>query len=102
VPATGEYVKYGAFHTGEVPYALDNLKFVNRPWEDADYKLANTMSSYWANFAKKGDPNGNGLPEWPAYTTSNKVVMVLDKQPGAKPLPDVASLDFIYKQMSNK
>ena len=43
VPATGEYVKYGAFHTGEVPYAYNNLKFVNRPWEDVDYKLANAM-----------------------------------------------------------
>lgn len=102
VPATGEYVKYGAFHTGEVPYAYDNLKFVNRPWEDVDYKLANTMSSYWANFAKNGDPNGDNLPQWPAYTTSDKVVMILDKQPEAKPLPDVASLDFMYKKMSGK
>ncbi len=32
-PATGEYLKYGAFHTAEVPYAYNNLKFVNRPWE---------------------------------------------------------------------
>ena len=40
VPATGEYIKYGAFHTGEVPYAYDNLKFVDRPWEKADQNLA--------------------------------------------------------------
>ena len=40
VPATGEYVKYGAFHTGEVPYAYDNLKFVGRPWEPVDFLLA--------------------------------------------------------------
>ena len=102
VPATGEYVKYGAFHTGEVPYAYDNLKFVHRPWEDVDHKLANLMSSYWANFAKTGDPNGNGLPQWPAYSTSNKIVMVFDKKSEAKPLPDVASLDFMYKKMSGK
>ena len=102
VPATGEYIKYGAFHTGEVPYAYDNLKFVNRPWEDVDHQLANIMSSYWANFAKTGDPNGDNLPEWPAYTTSNKVVMILDKQSQAKPLPDVASLDFMYKKMRVK
>ena len=102
VPATGEYIKYGAFHTGEVPYAYDNLKFVNRPWEDVDHQLANIMSSYWANFAKSGDPNGEALPVWPAYTTSNKVVMILDKQPEAKPLPDIASLDFMYKKMRGK
>ena len=77
VPATGEYVKYGAFHTGEVPYAYDNLKFVNRPWEQVDHELANIMSSYWANFVKTGDPNGKGLPVWDAYNTTDKKIMEL-------------------------
>src|SRR5206468_9984036 len=71
-PATGEYVKYGAFHTGEVPYAYDNLRFVNRPWEQADHQLAAIMLSYWANFAKTGDPNGKDLPLWEAYNTRDK------------------------------
>jgi len=29
--------------------------------------MADTMSAYWANFAMRGDPNGAGRPEWPAY-----------------------------------
>ncbi len=73
VPATGEYVKYGAFHTGEVPYAYDNLKFVNRPWQPVDEELAKVMSSYWANFIKTGNPNGAGLPEWKPFTTDKKM-----------------------------
>src|SRR5207249_7848787 len=77
VPATGEYVKYGAFHTGEVPYAYDNLKFVNRPWQPVDRELANIISSYWVNFAKSGDPNGTCLPQWAAYTITDKKIMVL-------------------------
>jgi para-nitrobenzyl esterase len=97
VPATGGYVKYGAFHTGEVPYAYDNLKFVDRPWEPIDHQLARTMSSYWVNFATNGNPNGPGLPEWPAYTTTGKKIMILDKKSTAKALPDQASLDFLYK-----
>ncbi|MEK6476046.1 carboxylesterase family protein [Catalinimonas sp. 4WD22] len=99
VPATGEYVKYGAFHTGEVPYAYDNLQFVDRPWEEVDHELATSMSSYWANFIKDGDPNGEGLPQWPTYTTPDQEVMILGKEVEAKPLPDAASLDFLYAKM---
>jgi para-nitrobenzyl esterase len=102
VPATGEYVKYGAFHTGEVPYAYDNLKFVNRPWEPVDHDLAKTMSSYWANFVTTGNPNGQGLPPWPVYTTKDKQVMELGEKPQAKPLPDGAALDFLRARVNTQ
>lgn len=102
VPATGEYVKYGAFHTGEVPYAYDNLQFVDRPWEPVDRELARIMSSYWVNFIRTGNPNGPELPNWPAYTTSEKQIMVLGTDPQAKILPDGAALDFLHEQMSGK
>jgi para-nitrobenzyl esterase len=75
VPATGEYKKYGAFHTGEVPYAYNNLRFVNRPWEPVDRELANAMSAYWTNFVKTGDPNGASLPTWPLYNEEKKVML---------------------------
>ena len=41
-----------------------------RPWTEWDEILADIMSSYWANFIKTGDPNGEGLPEWPASDES--------------------------------
>jgi para-nitrobenzyl esterase len=100
VPATGEYVKYGAFHTGEVPYAYDNLSFVDRPWEQTDHQLADTMSSFWANFIKSGDPNGRSLPTWPEYNLRDKEIMVFGKEAEAKPLPDEAALDFLYSTMT--
>ncbi|PRY14318.1 para-nitrobenzyl esterase [Pontibacter ummariensis] len=102
VPATGEYVKYGAFHTGEVPYAYNNLKFVNRPWEPTDHQLAQVMSSYWVNFARTGNPNGKGLPDWPAYTMQEKKIMDFGVKQEAKTLPDQAALDFIYDQHVKK
>jgi para-nitrobenzyl esterase len=95
VPATGEYVKYGAFHTGEVPYVFQNLPAVNRPWQPGDYQLAQTMATYWVNFIRTGNPNSPTLPTWPAYQAATKQVMVLDLAPGAKPLPDQASLDLL-------
>ncbi len=102
VPANGEYVKYGAFHTGEVPYAYDNLKFVNRPWEPVDWELTRVMSTYWINFVRTGNPNGRGLPQWPAYSTKEKAIMVLSEKPAAKPLPDQAALDFLYAKMKGR
>jgi hypothetical protein len=48
--------KYGAFHTSEVPYVFNSLTKSDRPFTDADHKIAEIMSSYWANFATTGDP----------------------------------------------
>jgi para-nitrobenzyl esterase len=59
--------QFGAFHTSEVPYVMNALNMtVDRKMTPADYKIADTLSSYWANFIKTGNPNGKGLPHWPS------------------------------------
>ena len=60
--------QFGAFHTSEVPYVMDALGMSDRPFTDADRKIAATMSDYWANFIRTGDPNGKGLEHWPAVS----------------------------------
>jgi para-nitrobenzyl esterase len=57
----------GAVHSAEIEYALGNLAS-NRvyAWTPDDYKVSEVMQGYFANFIKKGDPNGPGLPKWPA------------------------------------
>ncbi|OJW17616.1 carboxylesterase family protein [Mucilaginibacter sp. 44-25] len=100
MPATGDFIKYGAFHTAEVPYAFNNLRFVNRPFEQVDRQLANEISSYWVNFVKTGNPNGKSLPVWPVYNAQSSQTMYLGENPRARSLEDKAALDFILKSNS--
>ena len=57
-----------AWHTSEMWYAFDSMREgvpEVRQWRDWDYELAEKMNQYWSNFIKTGDPNGEGLAEWP-------------------------------------
>lgn len=87
---------YGAFHTAEVPFAFDNLKFFNRDWEQQDHQLSKSMSSYWVNFVKNGNPNGASLPTWQPYTGEKKMIMMFNEKPSAVALPDASALEVLY------
>lgn len=67
----------GAFHSSELWYVFETLPRCWRPWEEHDYELSRIMSTYWANFAKTGDPNGELLPRWEPYTTEDPGPAVL-------------------------
>ena len=75
-PAVEGRPSRGATHTAELNYMFNNL-LPGTPWTDVDRKLADTMSSYWVNFVATGNPNGKGLPEWPAYSGKADQAMVL-------------------------
>ena len=73
-----ESARYGAFHTSEVPVQFNTLHLSPaRLFTDVDRRLANQLSSYVANFAKNGNPNGRMLPRWPAMTAENKALLDL-------------------------
>jgi para-nitrobenzyl esterase len=77
----------GAVHSAEIEYALGNLP-TNKAyaWTPEDYKVSGVMQGYFANFIKTGDPNGKGLPEWPAANRGGGVpVMHIDVNTRAEP-----------------
>ena len=83
----------GAYHSADIEYVFETLDSKHLPWTADDRKLSDFISSYWTNFAKTGNPNGEGLPEWPAYSKSKdyEVMHLLvssEKSAGPKSAPD--------------
>ncbi|MGN6207842.1 carboxylesterase/lipase family protein [Asticcacaulis sp.] len=88
--------KTGTPHATEIPYVMDTVRAkYGDKLTAADEKIADQTNSYWANFAKNGNPNGAGLPEWPQYDPKADVLMNFapDGTPAAIPDPWKARLD---------
>ncbi len=77
----------GAVHSAEIEYALGNLASNKHyAWEAGDRTVSRVMHEYFANFIKTGDPNGPGLPTWPAYTEAGGFQrMTIDVDSRAEP-----------------
>jgi para-nitrobenzyl esterase len=70
-PVRGDTVDAGAVHSGEIEYALGNLDGnAVYAWTAADRETSRIMQGYFANFIRHGNPNGVGLPHWPAVSAS--------------------------------
>jgi para-nitrobenzyl esterase len=67
-----------------------------------DEAVAKMMNTYWANFARTGDPNGAGLPKWPRYEPDKGEIfdIKLDGSAVAEPDPRKARLDVIEKAIT--
>jgi para-nitrobenzyl esterase len=81
VPGRGEE-ELGAFHSLEVPFVFGALRdpiWHWVPFTPEDAALSNLIQAYWTNFAKSGDPNAQGLPNWPAWTDSKKEFLEIRK-----------------------
>ena len=66
------------YHAGELPYAYGNLWRHPGLYSDEDYALSDTMQQYWVNFAKTGNPNGDGLPTWEMRDENQSKLLQLD------------------------
>ena len=94
----------GAPHATEIPFVFDTVAAkYGKDLTDADRATAKAANAYWANFVKSGDPNGTGLPEWPAYSAKTDVLMDFTfTGPVAKPDPLKTRLDLVEKLANQK
>ena len=81
IPKGEESAGYGARHASELPYVFHQLREHGRPAPTPnDEKLSDMMRTYWTNFVKTGDPNGAGLPHWPAYNDSKPQMLYINAE----------------------
>ena len=82
----------GSPHGQEVAYVFQHLDNSNPETSPTDFAISDAMSTYWTNFAKYGHPNGEGVPEWPAFNDAKSEVMYFSQKPVIGPVPSVESL----------
>ena len=102
----------GAAHAAEIPYVFNNLGQLPLYPDNSSPELAaasgsgqalaELMSSYWVNFARSGDPNVDGLPEWPAFHSlldSPAMVLSEDAAPETEiPTEEFALFNALYER----
>lgn len=82
----------GANHGAEISYVFGNFGGPGGAPSPEDLALSDLIRSYWINFAATADPNGPGLPQWPAFTEKDQRVMYFNGTPSAKPIPNLEKL----------
>ncbi|MGN6514430.1 MAG: carboxylesterase/lipase family protein [Rhizomicrobium sp.] len=97
-PKGSIYQDWGASHYAELFYVFGHLAQEPWSWASADRKLAGTMTDYWVNFVKSGNPNAEGDPPWPRFDRSGKV-LYLDEPitvGGVADLKTLSVFDAVY------
>lgn len=102
--AMKERMRFGPGHGTDISFVFDNLRVPEGgAVAPEDKEVARIMNSYWVNFAKTGNPNGPGLPDWPEYSPETNEILDVqrDGKVAGKPDPAKARLDVIEKAVNN-
>jgi len=91
-PAEAPRFGYGSPHGQDVGFVFQHLTPNSQNATPTDQQVSEAIATYWANFAKYGHPNGNGVPDWPAFSDANPVVMHFNQTAHTGPVPSASSL----------
>jgi para-nitrobenzyl esterase len=94
-PADSPQADHGMAHGMDVPYVFQTLDHNKPEVTPGDLAISETVSTYWTNFAKHGDPNGLGVPAWPEFTEGNRQVMYFSDTAFTGPVPSAAALEVL-------
>ena len=86
-----------SMHCMELPFVFNNIKLgkeLTGGGKEA-YDLAETVSGAWINFARTGNPNTEGLPDWPTYSQEEGATMIIDKESVVKYHHDKQLLEIV-------
>jgi para-nitrobenzyl esterase len=88
-PADSPQAGRGSPHASEMSYVFQHLNAQAMP---EDHVISDAMATYWTNFAKRGDPNGEGVPKWLPFSDANPSVMYFSKTAHEGPVPNTEAL----------
>jgi para-nitrobenzyl esterase len=94
-PESSPKAGYGSPHGQDVAYVFQHINRSSPEATNTDDAISEAMSTYWTNFAKYGDPNGNSVTAWPDFSDANPVVMYFGQTPHTGSVPSSESLKVL-------
>lgn len=94
-PRDSDKADFGSSHGHDVNYVFQHLDPKATDLTKTDFDVSNAMATYWTNFAKHGDPNGDRLPSWPEFTPKNAQLMYFSQGLHLGPVPDLEALSVL-------
>jgi para-nitrobenzyl esterase len=97
----GEFAALGAFHSEESMFLSQKFwtSWIHGP---DDAQLSAAIIGYWISFVKTGNPNGRGLPVWPAYVAEKDLCQNLGKTIDTAPVPRSSRFPVFQKRLNER
>jgi len=86
---------HGTPHGVDVPFVFQTLDRTKPDITQSDLQISDAITTYWVNFAKRGDPNGASVPTWPQFTENDRQVMYFNNKPYPGPVPSASALEVL-------